>query len=52
MENVSLLGNIWILETNGVAYGVGCVKKTFRVQRHQRNASRTNNLENMQQWMG
>jgi|GEM_PF-4260857 len=52
MENVSLLGNIWILETNGVAYGVGRVKKTFRVQRHQRNASRTNNFGNMQKWMG
>ena len=52
MENVSLLGNIWILETNGVAYGVGRVKKTFRVQRHHRNNSRTNGLENMQKWMG
>lgn len=52
MENVSLLGNIWILETNGVVHGVGHVKKTFRVQHHQRNNSCTNGLGNMQKWMG
>ena len=52
MENASLLGNIWILKTNGVVHGVGRVKKTFRVQHHQRNNSCANSLENMQKWMG